>query len=195
MILGMLKEATRDQHKNLETVVDVMDSAMSSEAYGALIQKFHRFYTAIEPLIRACEMESVGFDFEKRSKVKLLEQDLRNLKIAPIQNTWTDLPVIDGPARAFGVLYVLEGATLGGQIITRHLRQNLGIDADSGCAFFNSYGDQVGPMWKAFGTAITEFAANNRDNETIIDAAKETFDSFARCFSGETAYQVNARAI
>ena len=49
-----------------------------------------------------------------------------------------------GPA--FG--YVLEGATLGGQVIGRHAAAH-GLDA-AGLSFFRSYGADVGPMWRRF---------------------------------------------
>lgn len=195
MILGKLKEATREEHENLESIVDIMDSSVEMDGYKRLISQFYRFYAAIEPVIAGCDMAEVGFDLEKRRKLTLLQRDVTSLEISNSIPEWTDLPEIDTHAKAFGALYVLEGATLGGQIITRHLKQNLGIDADSGCAFFNSYGDQVGPMWKAFGAAITEFAEKNGDDKTIVNMAKETFDSFARCFSQDINTLSNAKAV
>jgi heme oxygenase len=46
-----------------------------------------------------------------------------------------DLPDIEDWPRMLGCLYVLEGATLGGQIISRHLQRTLHIDAINGAAF------------------------------------------------------------
>jgi heme oxygenase len=190
MILGKLKEATKEQHTNLEGVVSVMDKTMSRTAYQGLIAKFYRFYSAIEPRVAAA-LTGTGFDFEARRKTALLEQDLVSLgvfnSISERAGEWTDLPAIDTPAKGFGTLYVLEGATLGGQMIKRHLSEHLGIDTTSGGEFFNSYGKVVGPMWKAFGAAITAFAEQNDDDETIVEAAKETFDSFARCFAADVS--------
>lgn len=187
MILAKLKESTRDQHENLEKVVNVMESGFTRGAYERLLARFYQFYRAIEPKFVGSGIESTGFDLTARLKTHLLEADLKNLgifnsrdQIAPVL---TALPEIDSPAKAFGTLYVLEGATLGGQIITRHLKQHLGIDNGSGCSFFNSYGDQVGPMWKKFGAAITAFAEQNGDDEAIVQAARDTFDAFAEYFS------------
>lgn len=198
MILAKLKESTRAQHENLEKVVNVMESGFTRDAYGRLIAKFYQFYKAIEPKVSASGVGSTGFDLAERSKTCLLEDDLKNLgiyetvnEIAPIL---TDLPKVDTPAKAFGTLYVLEGATLGGQIITRHLKQHLALDAETGCSFFNSYGDQVGPMWKKFGVAITEFAEQNGDDQTIIQAARDTFDAFAKYFSAAETARGTAQA-
>ena len=39
------------------------------------------------------------------------------------------LPPLETQADAFGCLYVLEGATLGGRVISRHIERALGLDA------------------------------------------------------------------
>ena len=184
MILGKLKEATRTQHENLENTVDVMNNMFSPEDYKTLLTKFYRFYAAIEPKVAANDLQSAGFDFSARRKIPLLEKDLKALGIfeEAQSSLWNDLPALDTLAAAFGSLYVMEGATLGGQVIMRHLKQHLDITPENGGAFFNSYGAQVGPMWKEFCTIATEFAEKNGDDETIINAARETFDSFAKCF-------------
>ncbi len=52
-------------------------------------------------------------------------------------------------AQALGCLYVLEGATLGGQVLSRRSAEPFGFTRAHGCAFFHRYGDQVGPLWQA----------------------------------------------
>lgn len=176
-----LKEATRKQHEQMEMSVDIMNRMFSLEDYKSLLEKFYRFYSAIEPKIAAVDIGSFGLDFDKRRKTALLKNDLKNVDGKTGMTEWTDLPIVDSLAQAFGCLYVLEGATLGGQVITRHLKEHLKLTPENGGSFFNSYGSEVGSMWKAFGEATTKFAEENNDDDTIIDAAKGTFDSFRRC--------------
>ncbi|MBK8464400.1 MAG: biliverdin-producing heme oxygenase [Chloracidobacterium sp.] len=178
-----LKEATRELHEQTETTVDIMNRMFSLDDYTRLLEKFYRFYSAIEPKIAAADLGGFGLDFDKRRKTSLLENDLKNVNGKTDMAEWTDLPAVDSAAQAFGCLYVLEGATLGGQVITRHLKEHLKLTSENGGSFFNSYGAEVGPMWKAFGEATTKFAEENNDDETIIDAAKGTFDSFRRCMA------------
>lgn len=187
MIMKKLKEATRQQHEEMETTVDIMNRMFSLEDYKKLLKKFYRFYSVIEPRIATVDLGMFGLDFGKRRKTELLENDLKSLDINGGRDMveWTDLPCVDSAAQAFGCLYVLEGATLGGQVITRHLKQNLGLTPEKGGMFFNSYGADVGPMWKAFAESITNFAEHNNDDESIVDAAKDTFDSFRRCMVEE----------
>ena len=187
MILAKLKEATKAQHDNLENTVNVMDNLFSLEDYKTLLTKFYRFYAAIEPKVAANDLRVADFDFIVRRKLPLLEKDLKALgtfeNVQKEVALWEDLPALDSVAAAFGSLYVMEGATLGGQVIMRHLKQHLDITPENGGAFFNSYGAEVGPMWKSFCATATQFAEANQDDETIINAARETFDSFAKCFS------------
>ena len=90
---------------------------------------------------------------------------------------------VEGLAEALGCAYVLEGSTLGGQLILRHLTRHFGPDARVGnFTFFRAYGDQVGPMWRAFGEALTrasERAASGTFDAAVVQGARDTFDSFA----------------
>lgn len=186
MILGKLKEATRVQHENLENTVDVMNQMFSMDNYRILMKKFYRFYSAIEPQLAKLDWTQVGYNFDDRKKVEKLECDLENLGVTKTEinnlSKWDHLPELKSYAEAFGSLYVIEGATLGGQIIKRHLQEHLNLTSENGGLFFNGYGNQTGQMWKDFGMAITDFAEKNDVDETIIDTAKKTFDSFKNCF-------------
>lgn len=186
MILVKLKEATRPQHEGLETVVNVMNGTFSLDDYKSLLTKFYRFYSSIEPRLPSADLAAEGFELAPRLKTLRLEQDLAalsQLSIAKAVPEWKGVPDVSTISRAWGSIYVMEGGTLGGQVITRHLRDNLGISPETGGAFFNSYGSDVGRMWKEFGAAITAFAGRNPGSEDeIVEAARETFDSFRLCF-------------
>jgi heme oxygenase len=72
-------------------------------------------------------------------------------------------------------MYVLEGATLGGRVISRHLAAR-GIGPDTGGAFFAGYGNQTGEMWKSFSAAMGAYAeAHPESTGRMAEAADETF--------------------
>ena len=109
----------------------------------------------------------------------LLDLDLRALEHAPLPNvpppTW-----LTGEADAWGCAYVLEGATLGGQVVTRHLRRT-GFP-DNTLHFYRSYGEQVGPRWRTFGALLGARHAAAPDPGTFaaqaVRAATLTFELF-----------------
>lgn len=184
MIMAKLKESTRSQHEALESVVDVMNRTLSLDDYRELLIKFYRFYQAVEPRLPTEELLKAGFDTAPRLKSSLLKRDLEHLgvKLSPAA-AWTHVPQTRNAAEAFGAIYVMEGATLGGQVIMRHLKQHLGLTPEQGGAFFNSYGREVGPMWKAFGAAVTEYSEKHPEtDDVIVRSAGDTFDSFRKCF-------------
>ncbi len=78
---------------------------------------------------------------------------------------------------ALGCLYVLEGATLGGQVISRHLAK-LGIGPENGGRFFNGYGARTGEMWKSFQTSATAYCVTHDQISEAVDGAKWTFERF-----------------
>jgi len=186
MILGKLKEATKEQHKNLEGTVNVMDKMFSLDNYKDLLAKFYRFYSAIEPELARLDWSAVKHNFDDRLKLPKLEKDLENLGILDETkrkfSAWDSLPSLDSYEKAFGALYVIEGATLGGQVIKRHLEQHLKLNPDNGGEFFSGYGEKTGKMWKEFCMTTTSFAAKHGDDDTIVQSARDTFDSFRKCF-------------
>jgi heme oxygenase len=77
-----------------------------------------------------------------------------------------------------GVLYVVEGATLDGQVILTSLRRSLGATADQHVRFFTSYGPHVSQMWTAFLRILEAAAYNPLQEQLIMESACRTFTSF-----------------
>ena len=85
------------------------------------------------------------------------------------------LPRLETIPEALGCLYVLEGATLGGKIITEHLKKVLPLDESRGCSFFNSYGDDVGRMWSSFLGILRRHCEKHGDADVVVQSACQTF--------------------
>ncbi len=190
MILVKLKEATKPAHSRLEMTVDLLNSALDLESYQNLLLKFYGFYAPVEPqLLRVIKLQSIDFDYEARLKVPLLTGDLRNLNGENFDfdtvEICGDAPALDTFAQTLGCLYVLEGATLGGQIISRSLKRNLNLTAENGAAFFNGYGERTGQMWKAFGAMANAQAETFNRDEEIIASAQETFAKFEKWMTAD----------
>lgn len=180
MILQRLREQTHESHKRLEVRLDLLHAALSLDRYRRLLARFYGFYVPVETsLAGLCQNNVPDLQFTQRRKVHLLVQDLEALGLS--QQQVRELPLCNnGPTlssfpQALGCLYVLEGATLGGQIISRHLHSVHGIHPENGGAFFGSYGPNVGRMWRAFGATLTAYAGVQEEEAVIIGAACDTF--------------------
>jgi heme oxygenase len=185
MILKKLKESTKIQHEQLEKLVNLVDDGLSREEYIATLVAFYRFYQSLEPKLERFDFSPFGYDFFKRRRLPLLENDLQALGFSELRDIpiWSGLPNLETIAEGFGCLYVVEGSSLGGQVILRHLRSKLNLDESNGASFFNIYGPQTGEMWKDFGNSINKFMTSTEaDEKRIILGAIETFEGFSRCF-------------
>lgn len=187
-ILAGLKARTAHQHQQTEDGVDLMSDDFSLTDYRNLLVKFFAFYQPFEREMKAAiEKYQVDFDYAERLNAPKIFNDLKNLGMsgAEISNVgnFTDLPALDSPERIFGALYVVEGSTLGGQIISRHLKEKFKLDESNGVAFFSGYGKDTGKMWNAFREKITAFAETSGDREAIIKSANDTFTKIGQALA------------
>lgn len=145
MLLDRLKEETRHAHDRIGEDLALMRGDLSLAAYGTLLTRLHGFLAGWEPAVDAA-LGDPAF-LAPRRKTGLLAADLHRLglKHGP---ACRDLPALPSRAAALGSLYVMEGATLGGQVIRRHVEGLFGFGADGPTAYFGSYGTQVGRRWQ-----------------------------------------------
>ena len=81
---------------------------------------------------------------------------------------------------ALGGLYVLEGSTLGGRVVARHLRKHLG-DPLPGASFLDFHGDQASAHWKRLGLALEGLAADGLiEREAVVAGARAVFQEVYR---------------
>jgi heme oxygenase len=190
-ILELLRHETQHSHRALETQLDVLRHTCDLTTYRRLVQRFWGVYAPLEAQLCAQEhWRAHEGELAPRLKTPLLERDMRALGgDGPAPPQCAALPPLDGRAGVFGCLYVLEGATLGGQLITRQLQRNLAIGPENGAAFFSSYGRLVGPMWQRFRALLSEQVAGPEDERAALASAQATFDCFRAWFAapGERA--------
>jgi heme oxygenase len=178
-ILQRLKQETQSLHQQLEQRVDVMHHLQSVAAYQELLIAFYGYYAPLEEVLERVDWRGVGLHWPERRKVNKLDLDLQRLGIDSSKLPRCEqLPAIPNLESALGCLYVLEGATLGGQIIQKEIAEQLQIFAHNGAAFFNSYGEQVGPMWAKFREVVVNFATKVNQEDRILRTAQDTFQKF-----------------
>lgn len=188
MLMSRLKEETRSNHDRLERDPlsrGLVGPELSLRYYAMVLEVYYGVYAPIEArVLAAAPWDALGLDQTCRLKAPLLRADLAHLgydaaAIGALALCPT-LPWVPDLHAALGCMYVLEGSTLGGQIIGRHLHSTLGLTATSGAAFFNSYGPEVGPLWKEFKAFVERHGAGHED--AVIAAASAMFASLERWF-------------
>lgn len=188
MLMARLKEETRSNHDRLERDPlsrGMLGGELSRDYYTMVLEVYYGLYAPMEDrLAAAADWGALGFDLARRMKAPMLRADLASLGLR--EPDVATLPRCDGlpwtpnlPA-ALGCMYVLEGSTLGGQLIARHVQGALSLGPGDGAAFFTSYGPEVGPLWKEFKAFVELHGAGHED--AVIAAASAMFASLERWF-------------
>lgn len=180
MFTDHIKQATLQNHQQTEKVlIGKMKAMRSGQDYINLLNLFYGYFGALELHIERYINASNLADYEDRRKTSAIADDITALgAIIPALATDDKLPVIDNYLKAFGALYVIEGSTLGGKIISKMIQQHLHIKDGPGLSFFNSYGPQTEYMWDNFKEILNHVAITAEDEEIITGAANQTFAKF-----------------
>lgn len=174
-VRARLREETRQWHESLERELDLVSPALALERYQHILSKFWGFYVPWERIASEVFPGAIA----DRRKTPNLCADLQYFGIDPqAQPVCRRMPLVQSAAEALGGCYVFEGATLGGQIISRHLQQKLGVGPANGGRFFHGYGPDTGAMWRSFEEMVHQYCEGSRADETVA-AAKATFGAFA----------------
>jgi heme oxygenase len=177
-----LREATAAAHQRLEDRMDVMGLTGSLDSYRTLLARFLGIYQPLEEQLAGLDWSAAGFDFAARRKSHRLHRDLEVLGLSRIRidalPLCRELPPLATRPEGLGALYVLEGATLGGQIISREVDAKLGIGEATGGAFFAGYGTASGQMWRGFIDVLEREGSTPSAARAVEESALATFACF-----------------
>jgi heme oxygenase len=179
-----LRKATHAAHARLEEnacMRRLMAADVAINDYALVLQAFAAWHGPLEHLLS--DLPMVDPDAARRqSKAQWLMADLAAL--AANYGTTLSKTSVDGvlglerpkdTAAMLGMAYVVEGATLGGEIISRHLKKSFGSDIPM--RFFTAYGAERSIMWQRFQFLLDQYISNRETLQTAIDAANTTFAS------------------
>jgi heme oxygenase len=180
-ILERLKLETQAEHEAAEGATGVMDPGLSLEGYRTYLERTFGFYLIVEQQLRGLGVwEALRLPATAREKLPLLAEDLvllGNLEPASIR-TCDAPPQFASLAEAVGGAYVIEGSTLGGRVILRHIQRRFGPNVAH--AFLDGYGANTGKKWQSFRAALERFASSRDIEDRMVAGARKTFHSFTR---------------
>lgn len=161
-----LREATRQAHEQMERSLNLFHPGFTVADYQQLLRQWYGFHAAWEPAAAKLFGEAMADFLRARRKLPLLAEDLDGLEpSAPAPIAWIDR------SDALGTLYVVEGSTLGGQLITRKLQDHYGLTS----SFFASYGPEIGRRWQETKQLLDD-PPFEVDDEAVINGARRTFE-------------------
>ncbi len=180
-VLHLLRTATAAEHEDVERTLDLLDPDLDRPRLTGVLTRMHGFWRAAEAGLdgwavrHPADAEAVSWGARRRTR--LFEADLRTLGAPPAAAGPALAPVADTDA-ALGRLYVLEGSTLGGTFIDRHLTGLPGL-AGVRLRAFSPYGARTGAMWHAFRGVTRDRVARGGDPDVMLASATGTFRALA----------------
>lgn len=163
-----LRGETRPYHDALEqNAFNQALTAGTPTATGTahFLAKMYGFLQPYELVLREQSPDfSAAWELSLRFRAHLIPQDLQ--RPAAGLPLCAALPPLHTHAQLLGAMYVMEGSTLGGQVITRQLAK-----ADISLRrYFTGAGERTGPLWKSFGQLLTAAAATTSEDEIVASA-------------------------
>ena len=193
MILAELKAATAEIHARTERLLPSLAALATRAGYVRCLVLLHEFHAGWEPAIwSTAGVKESGFDRRTRAKLPLIAHDLECLDVVHGDRlSAVPQPILADCATALGALYVLEGATLGGQVIERHAARDVGITPDEGGSYFHGYGARTGDMWRAFGDTLSAWVDRNGQAPSIVQGSVDCFLAL-ESWAGQSALEAVA---
>lgn len=188
MLLENLKEDTRPLHDQVEEAMEsrqILNKDFSKQQYVQLLQRLKAAHDVLEPAILNFKGISSHPQLEaahRLGKRHALVMDLfllngkGEVKIAK--------PTFNNEYQAWGAMYVLEGSTLGGAMIHKHL-QTLGWETPA-FNFYSYYGSETGAKWKTFKEIITD--VSKRTASIYDDVLEGSRMAYAKFIEAARAY-------
>ncbi len=176
-VLLRLRSATAGDHERVESALDLMGADLDRPRLVAALGALHGFWCASEAGLDTWAADFPAdarrVEWSRRRRAHLYATDLLALGSPPADRE-PALPAVHGTDEALGRLYVLEGSTLGGTFIDRHLA-GLPALADVRLRAFSPYGVRTGAMWAAYRRVTREHVAAGGDADRVVGSASATF--------------------
>jgi heme oxygenase len=180
-VLQALRFGTAAEHETVERTLALLDPALDRQRLAQVLARMHGFWLAAEEGLDDWAArfpdDAAAVGWAARRRAALFAADLAALGA----EVGGGVPGLAGPIgtdEALGRLYVLEGSTLGGRFIDRHLA---GLPDLAGVRLgaFSPYGPETGRMWHAFRRVAREHVARGGDATVMVSSARTTFRALA----------------
>lgn len=184
-LLVELKAKTSPIHQELEKIsllTKIMRKNINLQEYKKLLCIFYGFVHPYEAKIKLTHSDLLI----NRERSPLLRADLATLE----QFNFEDLSFCDTThsfsteAEIYGYLYVMEGATLGGQFISKALKANPQLPPHVSTHYFNPYDKETRRHWDDFSLHLCDKNVTSHQKNQVVATAIETFTALLHWVRG-----------
>lgn len=198
-ITECLKEAISDNHTRMESLpffIALTKGELPFESYVGNLRTMAVILGTLEHELSHVTLEEVRrLCLSRPSRLIHLRRDLSMIDplfiadILPANQQaqkiaeWIRRYRIEQPSNLLGILYVLEGSTLGNAMHLPDVIKTFGPQISGTACFYAGYGDKTAENWKMLLSAMNSLQLNQEGRERIIQVAKEFFDQLEVLFA------------
>ena len=189
MDTARLRQATQEEHAATEATVPLMRPTLDRAQYIEVLRGFYRIVRAWDVWAQQHAPADLQALLEDRRQASLLAADLQAMEAGGVpgedevlHKAMVQTAVQGDPRSVFlGRMYVMEGSTLGGQLLARHVEEHLGLTPGHGNSYFRGYGEHTGERWREFKAVLQSLQEVEAD--TVIASAKNMFQLFGQAMT------------
>lgn len=164
-----LKQQTLKAHENLENHLDALRDDFTLDDLAGLLTSFYWVHRALE---EHSQRRSAFPQESQLKKLQRLEVDLKGLDHWPPLPGSFPLAWAQSPEEIFGVLYVMEGSALGGQVLFHHYGNKFGQQI----LYFHGEGSNTRQLWLDYQNRLGSLVSDQHfDSSKIIHSAVRMF--------------------
>ncbi|MCH8493089.1 MAG: biliverdin-producing heme oxygenase [Idiomarina sp.] len=193
----LLRSATQSAHAQIEAhtlLARLLAADLELTEYADILFGFRYFFQHFEARLAAeCGVHQELSEYQYRSRVPLLNHDLQQL--SSTLPHWLEpyyshedglavthaLPKLTTAPQQLGALYVIEGASQGGRIITKRLAHQF-ANADKIAAYF-SYWQTEPDSWSIWQHCAARLSLSQAQQAEAELAARSTFFAIERALA------------
>jgi heme oxygenase len=174
--LHLIRATTTSAHQALEAALAIARPDAGDDTYTRYLEAWLGVLEPLEEPLWASPWPAEVDPSGRAGKAEWVKADLavrgrseRDLRAIPRQRS---LPPLASEPERFGVAYVIEGSSLGGQVLLRRLLPRLETKA---ARFLEGYRREASAKWRAFVSALGVSLRDPRDAEAAAESARATF--------------------
>lgn len=181
-VLAALRRATAAAHERLERRFDAACRLSSAAGRAETIPRYYRMHAGAEAAWEPWLPPIARLRMPERRRTPLLRAALSGLGL-PIPPLPVP-PMLTSQAEALGLLYVMEGSSLGGRTILRRLPPA----AASSLGFLDPYGRSSGEWWRELLAVLDQrLGGSPADIAAACTGAEAGFAFAETCLCGDHA--------
>lgn len=180
-----LKAGTLDLHQQAERhLAPLMRPGLDEATYAGILERFHDFYQTFESEManRRDSSAAAAFYEGKAKRTERLRADLRAFgrEVSGV-SVPLEFMAHESDASLWGMVYVVQGSSLGGQVISAAVRKSLNRADGRGFSFFEGDGAETGANWRRF-LEVLERSVPESEIDRAVDGANRLFAALNQVF-------------